>query len=107
MKQFLLIETRDPLEHHDVARMVELAAGLSNAGSPTELFLTDNAVIAARAGVAPFLEALADHGVTIRVDEDSLAERGIAVSRLPSGMTARGIDIILDALLAGASTIWR
>ena len=104
MNQFLIVETRDPIEHPDVERIARLASGLQAEGCSTTIFLTENGVIAARPGVAPFL---ADGGVTVAVDRVALAERGMTESDIAPGMAAGGVDLVVDALLAGARTIWR
>ena len=107
MNQFLIVETRDPVEHPDVARIARLASGLRAEGCSTTIFLTENGVIAARPGVAPFLAALASDGVTIAVDRIALAERGMAEADIAPVMELGGVDCVVDALLAGARTIWR
>ena len=107
MDQVLIVETRDPLEHKDVERIATLAGGLAAEGCRATVFLTENAVIAARPGVAPFLEALAGRNVAVEVDRVALAERGLAESEMAQGMTASGIERVVDALLAGARTMWR
>lgn len=103
----LIVETRDPVEHPDVERIAGLASGLQAEGCRTTIFLTENGVIAARPGVAPFLAALAPAGVTIAVDKVALAERGMTEADIAPGMAAGGVDCVVDALLAGAGTIWR
>jgi len=107
MQRFLIIETRDPVEHRDVERIAALAAGIEQEGCNAALFLTENAVIAARPGVAPFLETLAAQGVPIGVDRVALAERGMSSKDMAPGMTVSGIETVVDALLAGARAIWR
>lgn len=107
MKQYLLIESRDPVDHREVERMAEVAMGLADAGHQTTMFLIDNAVFAARPGVAPHLEALASRGVSIWLDERSLSERGMAGTPFAPGMEAIGVDVVVDALLAGTITLWR
>jgi sulfur relay (sulfurtransferase) complex TusBCD TusD component (DsrE family) len=106
VKQFLIVETRDPVEHPDVERIAGLAAGLRAEGCPTTIFLTENGVIAARPGVAPFLAALPD-GVTVAVDMVALAERGMTEADIAPNMVPSGIGALVDDLLAGARTIWR
>jgi hypothetical protein len=106
VNQFLIVETRDPLEHSDVERIARLASGLQAEGCRTTIFLTENGVVAARPGVAPFLAGLAG-GVTVAVDRVALAERGMTEADIAPGMEAAGVDCVVDALLAGARTIWR
>lgn len=107
MHRFLIIETRDAAEHRDVKRIAALAAGLAGEGCEAAMFLTDNAAMAARPGVAPFLEELVQRGVPISVDLAALTERGMSSEDLAPGVTAGGVEIVVDALLAGARTIWR
>jgi sulfur relay (sulfurtransferase) complex TusBCD TusD component (DsrE family) len=106
VKPFLIVETRDPIAHPEVERIAALAAGLQAEGCSTTIFLTENGVIAARPGVAPFLAALPD-GVTVAVDAVALAERGMTEADIAPNMVPSGIGAVVDDLLDGARTFWR
>ena len=70
MTEYLLIESRDPFESNDVGYYYDLARGLSEAGNQVTLFLTQNAVLAARPSAqAPQLRVLVGSGVKILADD--------------------------------------
>ena len=48
MAEYLLIESRDPFESNNVGYYYNLALGLVDGGNKVTLFLTQNAVFAAR-----------------------------------------------------------
>jgi hypothetical protein len=105
MADYLLIESRDPLESNDVAYYYDLAKGLVDAGNNVTLLLVQNAVLAVRpAAKAPGLAALAGSGVTILADDFALRERGI--SKLRDGVRIVPIDVVVDHLEAGHKTLW-
>jgi predicted peroxiredoxin len=105
---YLLIESRDPLESPDVAHAWDLAAGLARQGDAVTLFLVQNGVFPARTGSASTtaLQAVARAGVEILADDFSLRERGIPRDRLPAGVTAAPIDVVLDRLATGRKALW-
>jgi len=51
VKNYLLIESRDPFESNDVLYYYELSKGLVEAGNEVTLFLVQNGVLAARPSV--------------------------------------------------------
>ena len=105
MAQYLLIESRDPFESNDVGYYYDLARGLVEDGNQVTLFLTQNAVLAARPSAhSAKLDALARSGVTVLADDFSLQERGIA--KLAEGVAAAAIDVVVDQLAAGHKTLW-
>ena len=105
MKQYLLIESRDPFESNDVGYYYDLAKGLVEGGNQVTLFLAQNGVLSARPSArSAALHALARSGVTVLADDFSLRERGIA--KLADGVTAAPIDVVLDHLAAGHQTLW-
>jgi hypothetical protein len=104
---YLLIESRDPFESNDVASYSALAAGLLAEGHAVTLFLVQNGVLPARAGVASEgLSTLVAKGARVLADDFSLRERGIPVGRLASGVQAAPLDVIVDQLAAGSKTLW-
>ena len=106
MNQCLIVESRDPAEHHDVERMAELALGLSRSGCKTALLFIENGVFAAREGVAPWLLRLSGEGVALAADRLSMAQRGIAQAGMANGVGAVEPAFVVDWLDAGASVIW-
>jgi sulfur relay (sulfurtransferase) complex TusBCD TusD component (DsrE family) len=107
MSKYLLIESRDPFESHDVAFSYELATGLAKAGHDVTLLLVQNGVLPARSGAkADGLSAVLEAGVTVLADEFALGERGIPDTRLSAGVQRTSIDVVVDHLAAGHKTLW-
>jgi hypothetical protein len=105
MAEYLLIESRDPFESSDVGYYYELARGLSEAGNLVTLFLTQNAVLAARRSAqVPTLRALVSTGIKILADDFALQERGI--TKLLDGIQIAPIETVVDHLEAGHKTLW-
>ncbi|HEX3524395.1 MAG TPA: DsrE family protein [Stellaceae bacterium] len=105
MAEYLLIESRDPFESHDVGYYYDLARGLVEAGDKVTLFLVQNAVFAARPSAqAPQLRLLVGSGIKIVADDFALKERGI--TKLLDGVQVAPIDIVVDHLEAGHKTLW-
>jgi intracellular sulfur oxidation DsrE/DsrF family protein len=105
MAEYLLIESRDPFESHDVGYYYDLARGLVEAGNKVTLLLVQNAVFAARPSAqAPQLRSLAGSGIKIVADDFALKERGI--TKLLDGVQVAPIEIVVDHLEAGHKTLW-
>jgi sulfur transfer complex TusBCD TusB component (DsrH family) len=105
MAHYLLIESRDPFESHDVAYFYELSQGLVDAGNDVTLLLIQNGVLAARPSTrSAALSALGRSGVKVLADDFSLRERGI--SKLAEGILTASIDVVVDHLEAGHKTLW-
>jgi predicted peroxiredoxin len=82
-----------------------LARGLSEAGNQVTLFLTQNAVLAARRSAqVPTLRALVSTGIKILADDFALQERGI--TKLLDGIQIAPIESVIDHLEAGHKTLW-
>jgi intracellular sulfur oxidation DsrE/DsrF family protein len=108
VKGYLLIESLDPFASAEVARFLELAAGLARDGNAVTLFLVQNGVLAARTGArAADLGALASAGVQVLADEFSLRERGIASDRLTPGVKPSPLDVVVDQLAEGRKALWQ
>jgi hypothetical protein len=107
MKELLIVETRDAAEHHGPERMTELAEGMVQAGVPTGIFLTENAVFAVRGPAeGPFAGAMAG-GVSVTADLFALNERGIEGEELHGGIETSDVDLIVRRLATGACVMWR
>jgi sulfur transfer complex TusBCD TusB component (DsrH family) len=107
MSKYLLVESRDPFDSNDVAFSYDLASGLAKLGHEVTLLLIQNGVLAARRGAkADGLARVMSARVTVLADDFSLAERGIAASRLATGITPAPIDVVVDHLAAGHKTLW-
>ncbi len=107
MDRYLFIESLDPFESNDVARMHEVVRGLARADNRVTLFLVQNGVLAARPRPgAEALTALAEEGVEILADEFSLRERGIRGERLVGGVRPAALDVVIDQLVEGRKALW-
>jgi sulfur transfer complex TusBCD TusB component (DsrH family) len=108
MTRYMIIETRDPHEARDVQWMAELAANLQRGGAQAAVMLAENGVFAARTGAAATaLRTLADAGCQVFADRYALRERGIRDADLAKGVKAADLDVVVDALEAGVSVMWR
>ena len=108
MKRYMIVETRDPHEARDVEWMAELAANLERGGASAALVLAENGVFAGRAGAsASALPKLIDAGCEVFADRYALRERGIRDGDLAKGVKAADLDIVVAALEAGVSVMWR
>jgi hypothetical protein len=108
MKQYLIVETRDPSDSRDHDWMVRLAGDLKQAGAPATIFLAENGVFAARNGAAAeAVQAALKAGCTILADRYALRERGIRDADIAKGVKTAELDVVLDALEAGVSVMWR
>jgi hypothetical protein len=107
MAKYMLIESRDPFDSNDVAFSYDLATGLAKAGNEVTVVLVQNGVLSARRGAKDHgLAALVGAGVKVLADDFALAERGIALSRLASGVEPTPIDVVVDHMAAGHKTLW-
>lgn len=107
MAKYLLIESRDPFDSHDVAHTYELAQGLAREGNEVTLFLVQNGVLPARRSArSQTLETVARAGVQVLADDFSLRERGITTDRLADGVTPSPLDVVVDQLADGRKAIW-
>src|SRR5215469_9711756 len=105
VKNYLLIESRDPFESNDVGYYYNLSKGLVEDGNEVTVFLVQNGVLAARPSAhSAALTTLCQSGVKVLADDFSLRERGI--SKLAEGVVAAPIDVIVDHLAAGHKTLW-
>jgi sulfur transfer complex TusBCD TusB component (DsrH family) len=104
MARYLLIESRDPHTHGDVAYLYDLAHGLLREGHEVTLYLVQNGVFAARHSPrAARLYDIARAGVRVVADDFSLRERGIGAETLAANIRPASIDLVVD-LLADKAT---
>lgn len=106
MARYLLIESRDPYESNDVPGFYELASDLARGGNEVTLFLVQNGVLATRGVRSAALRSVADAGVQVLADDFSLRERAIAAGKLPAGVKASPLDVVIDQLAEGRKAIW-
>jgi sulfur relay (sulfurtransferase) complex TusBCD TusD component (DsrE family) len=107
MSDYLLISSRDPVTCPATREVYELASALCERGHAVTLFLIENGVLAARA-TADYgaLRETAAAGVKVLADDFALRQRAISANALLAGVEAAGLDHVIDALAAGAKTIW-
>jgi predicted peroxiredoxin len=107
MGSYLLFESQEPFESAEVPRHYELAAGLKAQGNQVTLFLVQNGVLATRRSVRPDgVARLVEAGVEVLADDFSLKERGIAASRLATGVKVASLDAALDQFAEGRKALW-
>src|SRR5262249_14987343 len=106
MSKYLLIESRDPFESHEVSYFYDLAASLTAEGEVT-LFLVQNGVLPARrCGESRRLTGLAAAGVGGRADDFSRGGRGIRPDRLAPGVVPAPLDLVIEELAKGHRALW-
>ena len=98
MSRYVFIESRDPFESRDTQFVEETAISVKERGHDVTVFLVQNGVFAARAGVRR-LGRMADAGVTLLADDLSLRERGIKAEELAPSVRESGIEALVDALV--------
>ncbi len=108
MSQYLLIESKSPLDGGDYS--FELASQLRGAGHHVSLYLVQDAVFAARrsfeAGVALLTSAKARQ-VALLADEVSLRQRGITRERLAEPVRVSNMGELVDLLMEKSDkAIW-
>ena len=107
MAGYVLIAARDPWDGPEQEQVFDLASSLAEARDSVAIYLTENGVLAARAGggerwMAPLLAA----GVDVFADPFALAERGISQARMVQGVTAAPLERLVDLLVDGRSALW-
>jgi predicted peroxiredoxin len=102
MSSYLLVESRDPFEIHDVLGTYELAAGLAKQLDKVTLLLVE----ARESTASHALASLAAKGVTILADEFALRERGIDRGRLVNAVKPAPLETVIDHLEQGDKVLW-
>jgi hypothetical protein len=107
MAKYLLIESRDPFESNEVGYYYDLAADLARHDDEVTLFLVQNGVLPARAGVhSDLLAKTARSGAEILADDFSLLERAIPVDALIPDVKASPLEVVVDRLADGRKALW-
>src|SRR5262245_52224193 len=98
MSNYVLIDSRGPLEAADNDYFLGLAATLARAGHSVTLLLTQNGVLAARRScpASQDLARLQKLGVTVGADAYCVNER--AVRELADGITSISIDAFVSKI---------
>lgn len=107
MSDYLFIESRDPGDTFGDSEFTDWVTGLTGLGHTATIFLTQNAVIAARKG-AIYNESLAElqtGGARLLVDGFYATEKSI--DHYADGVESAEMDQVVDLLLtSGVKTIW-
>jgi len=109
MARYVLVESRDPFESHDVRYFYGLAADLAAKGEQVTLFLVQNGVLASRKGApAHPLAGILERHVEVLADSFSLKERGIQDSERHPSVKPCGIGDVVDKIMAeeGTKVLW-
>jgi hypothetical protein len=107
MSNYLLISSRDPFTCPATRELYELASSLRRDGHEVTLFLIENGVLAARASAdAHGLRESMAAGVRVLADDFALRQRAMPIGTLLGAVQPAGLERVLDALTAGAKTIW-
>ena len=88
-------------------RAGDLALQLKQRGHAVTLFLVQNGVLASRANASgDALAPVCAASVEVMADDFSLRERGIEFNELRAGVAPASIDIVVNRLAAGWTTLW-
>jgi sulfur relay (sulfurtransferase) complex TusBCD TusD component (DsrE family) len=104
---YLLIASDDPFESHRAERMRALATSLARRGGTVNVFLTQNAVLAARrASKTNSCAALVTECIDVLADDFSLRERGIESQALLPGVKVASMEAVVARLAHGWKAFW-
>lgn len=107
MAGYVLIAARDPWDGPEHSNVFELAGSLARARDSVSIYLTENGVLAARAGGGErWLDPLLSAGVSVFADPFALAERGISDDRMVNGVVSAPIEQLVELLVEGRSGLW-
>jgi sulfur transfer complex TusBCD TusB component (DsrH family) len=107
MAGYVFIAARDPWDGPEHEQVFELAGTLAEARDSVSIYLTENAVLAARAGGGErWLRPLLSAGVSVFADPFALAERGITAERVIEGVVSAPIEQLVDLLAEGRQALW-
>lgn len=107
MSNYVLIDSRGPLEAADHDYLLGLAESLARAGHSVTMLLTQNGVLAARRScpAAQGLGRLQALGVTVKADDFAVKER--AITLLADGVIPIGIDAFVHKIMdAPTRVLW-
>jgi sulfur relay (sulfurtransferase) complex TusBCD TusD component (DsrE family) len=108
MARYVLVESRDPFESHDVPYFYGLAGDLAAGGEQVTLFLVQNGALATRREAAGNpLRGVLERKVEVLVDGFSLKERGILKSEMDSAVKPATMDDLVDRIMeSGTKVLW-
>jgi hypothetical protein len=107
MAGYVLVAARDPWDAPQNEHVFELAGSLARARDSVSVYLTENGVLAARAGGGErWLGPLLSAGVSVFADPFALAERGIGRDRMVDGVVPAPIEALVELLAEGRQSLW-
>ncbi len=108
MSQYLLIESKSPLDGGDYS--FDLGTQLREAGHDVSVYLIQDGVFAARRGLKTGNKLLAgakDRAIALLADEVSLRQRGITGNSLAEPVRVSNMDELVDLLMEKSDkAIW-
>ncbi len=108
MARYVLVESRDPFESHDVPYFYGLAGDLAASGEDVTLFLVQNGALATRKDAKNHsLGGVLERKVEVLVDAISLKERGVLKSEMDPAVKPATMDDLIDRIMeAGTKVLW-
>ncbi len=108
MARYVLVESRDPFESHDVPYFYGLAGDLAASGEEVALFLVQNGALATRKEATDNpLGGVLERKVEVLVDAFSLKERGILKSEMDPAVKPATMNDLIDRIMeAGTKVLW-
>jgi sulfur relay (sulfurtransferase) complex TusBCD TusD component (DsrE family) len=107
MAGYVFIAARDPWDGPENEQLFELAGSLAAQRDSVSIYLTENGVLAARAGDGErWLGPLLSAGVSVFADPFALAERGIAHEGMVHGVVPAALEQLVDLLAAARPAAW-
>ncbi len=99
MSNYVLIDSRGPLENADTEYLPKLAESLASAGHAVTVFLLQNGVLGARNGsrLAAHVSHLSKQQVRVLADDYALKER--AVANLTEGIRRSSVDELVQLIM--------
>ena len=99
MSNYVLIDSRGPLENPDAEYLPALARSLVSAGHAVTVFLVQNGVLGARRGsrLASHADFLGRQKVSVLADDYSLKER--AVANVTDGVRRSSVEELVQIIM--------
>jgi sulfur transfer complex TusBCD TusB component (DsrH family) len=107
MASYFFIQSLDSIANSKTDDQFRLMQELAARDNKVQVLLVQNAVFMAKAGTqCQRLDALIDKGISIYVDDFSLAQRGITSGEIRPKFKTAEISCVIDALLDKQKVIW-
>jgi hypothetical protein len=107
MASYFFIQSLDSISNSKTGEQFTLMADLAHRNNKVQVLLVQNAVFMAKNGVqGTKLDTLISKGVSVYVDDVSLAQRGMAIADIRPDLQISQISCVIDALLEQQKVIW-